>query len=33
MSEKKEKNRDSVNEAIQSKFLDERKIFLWGECK
>ena len=31
MSEDKDKKRDSVTEMIQSKFLDERKIFLWGE--
>ena len=31
MTEEKEKKRDSVTEAIQSKFLEERKIFLWGE--
>ncbi|MBT5716965.1 MAG: ATP-dependent Clp protease proteolytic subunit, partial [Opitutae bacterium] len=31
MSEEKEKKRDSVTDAIQSKFLEERKIFLWGE--
>ena len=31
MSEEKDKKRDSVTEMIQSKFLEERKIFLWGE--
>ena len=31
MSEDKDKKRDSVTEMIQSKFLEERKIFLWGE--
>ena len=31
MSEEKEKKSNSVSEIIQSKFLQERKIFLWGE--
>ena len=31
MTKEKDKKRDSVAEAIQSKFLEERKIFLWGE--
>ena len=31
MTKEKDKKRDSVSEAIQGKFLDERKIFLWGE--
>ena len=31
MSEEKDKKTNSVAEIIQSKFLDERKIFLWGE--
>ena len=31
MSEDKDKKRDSVTEMIQSKFLEQRKIFLWGE--
>ena len=31
MSEEKEKKPDSVGEVIQKKFLEERKVFLWGE--
>jgi ATP-dependent Clp protease protease subunit len=31
MTDEKDKKRDSVTEAIQSKFLEQRKIFLWGE--
>ena len=31
MSEEKDKKTNSVAEIIQSKFLEERKIFLWGE--
>ena len=31
MSEEKDKKTSSVAELIQNKFLDERKIFLWGE--
>ena len=31
MTKDKDKKRESVAEAIQSKFLEERKIFLWGE--
>ena len=31
MTKEKDKKRDSVSEAIQGRFLDERKIFLWGE--
>ena len=31
MSEEKDKKTNSVSETIQSKFLEERKIFLWGE--
>ena len=31
MSEEKEKMPDSVGEVIQKKFLEERKVFLWGE--
>ena len=31
MTEEKDTKRNSVTEAIQSKFLEERKIFLWGE--
>ena len=31
MSEEKDKRPDSVGEIIQKKFLEERKVFLWGE--
>ncbi len=31
MSEEKDKKPSSVAELIQNKFLEERKIFLWGE--
>ena len=31
MSEEKEKKTSSVAELIQNKFLEQRKIFLWGE--
>ena len=31
MTEEKEKKQSSVSEQIQNKFLEERKIFLWGE--
>ena len=31
MSEEKDKKPDSVGEIIQKKFLEERKVFLWGE--
>jgi ATP-dependent Clp protease, protease subunit len=31
MSEDKDKKSDSVSEIIQKKFLEERKVFLWGE--
>ena len=31
MTKDKDNKRESVAEAIQSKFLEERKIFLWGE--
>ena len=31
MSDDKDKKIDSVSEIIQKKFLEERKVFLWGE--
>ena len=31
MSNDKDKKNDSVSEIIQKKFLEERKVFLWGE--
>jgi ATP-dependent Clp protease, protease subunit len=31
MSDDKDKKNDSVSEIIQKKFLEERKVFLWGE--
>lgn len=31
MSEEKEKKPDSIAEIIQKKFLEQRKVFLWGE--
>ena len=31
MSNDKDKKYDSVSEIIQKKFLEERKVFLWGE--
>ena len=31
MSEEKDKKPSSVTELIQSNFIEERKIFLWGE--
>ena len=31
MSDAKDKKNDSVSEIIQKKFLEERKVFLWGE--
>ena len=31
MSEEKDKKPNSVAEIIQNNFLEERKIFLWGE--
>ena len=31
MSEEKEKKPESVGEVIQKKYLEERKVFLWGE--
>ena len=31
MSEEKDKKPSSVTEQIQNKFLEQRKIFLWGE--
>ena len=31
MSNDKDKKNDSVSEVIQKKFLEERKVFLWGE--
>ena len=31
MSEEKDKKPSSVSELIQNKFLEQRKIFLWGE--
>ena len=31
MSNDKDKKTDSVSEIIQKKFLEERKVFLWGE--
>ena len=31
MSDDKDKKNDSVSEIIQKKFLEDRKVFLWGE--
>lgn len=31
MTDDKDKKNDSVSEIIQKKFLEERKVFLWGE--
>ncbi|SVB28939.1 uncharacterized protein METZ01_LOCUS181793, partial [marine metagenome] len=31
MSDDKEKKPDSIAEIIQKKFLEQRKVFLWGE--
>jgi len=31
MSDDKDKKNDSVTEIIQKKFLEDRKVFLWGE--